>query len=146
LNGQHLNLCGLVNPDDYLDPEWLAIHRELESYSSDKHVFFHTNGGNVYRKGWEWTKAIFGLKKLGMINVDYSALGVGCGRECVIFYLADHLNSVVATDLYGNETWTRTYGKEADPVMLRDPEGCCPRHYRRDRLHALDERHVLRVG
>jgi len=135
---QNLNLCGLVNPDDYLDSEWLSIHKKLESYSSAKHVFFHTNGKNVYRKGWEWTRTIFGLKRLGMINGNHSALGVGCGRECVIFYLADNLNSVVATDLYGNETWTSNFGKEADPVMLTNPEQCCPRNYRRDRLQVLN--------
>jgi hypothetical protein len=58
----------LCNPSRYSDQEWLEIHRNLESYSVDKHVFWHTNGGQIYRKGWEWTQCIYALQQLGVVQ------------------------------------------------------------------------------
>jgi SAM-dependent methyltransferase len=120
------SLSEVINPIRYEDPQWDAQHRNLESYSVDKHVFRHT-GGEVYRKGWEWTQCIFGLKKLGMIRSDAKALGVGAGHEPVIFWLADRIGLVIATDLYGNETWSKTHGAEATADLLTNPEQYCPR-------------------
>jgi SAM-dependent methyltransferase len=117
------SLCGLAGPAQYGNFAWRKTHKELEEFSYAKHVFYP----HVYRKGWEWTQAIWGLKKLGMIRPDYVALGVGSGRECVIFWLASHLREVIATDLYGNREWTRTGGREADPGILTDPQKYCPK-------------------
>jgi SAM-dependent methyltransferase len=118
-------ICEVVNPERYGDPEWLAVHRDLERYSIDKHCFQHCTG-QIYRKGWEWTQCIYGLRKLGMIREDKVALGVGAGRECVIYYLADHVARVVASDLYGAEAWTRVGGLEADLRLLEQSKAACP--------------------
>jgi len=123
-------LCELANPGKYSNAEWRAIHADLETYSYDKHVF----SPHVYRKGWEWTQAVYGLKILGMINPDYSALGVGAGRECVIFWLGAHLRKVVATDLYGNKDWTKQWGKEADAGIMDNPQKYCPRKMNMDNI------------
>jgi SAM-dependent methyltransferase len=117
------SLCEVCNPSRYVDPDWMRIHLELESYSVDKHVFAHTNGGHVYRKGWEWTHCIYGLKQLGMLQPANCALGVGAGREPLIYYFGDQLNQVTALDLYGNEQWTN----EANADVLRHPERWCPK-------------------
>jgi SAM-dependent methyltransferase len=105
----------------------MAIHKSLEAYSVDKHVFSHTNGGHVYRKGWEWTQCIYGLEQLHAINSSAAALGVGAGREPLIFYLGDQIREVVALDLYGNETWSREGGREADSDVADHPERWCPK-------------------
>jgi SAM-dependent methyltransferase len=116
-------LSSLTNPDAYQVPDWCRIHADLETYSFDKHVF----SPNVYRKGWEWTQAVYGLERLGAITSDATAIGVGAGRECVIFWLGDHIGRVVATDLYGNEEWTSGGGREADAAVLENPQQFCPR-------------------
>jgi SAM-dependent methyltransferase len=118
-------LCEVVNPAKYEDPEWLAIHHDLERYSIDKHCF-RNRSGEVYRKGWEWTQCVYGLEKLGMIQAHHSALGVGAGRECVIYYLADHIARVTATDLYGAKAWTAGGGQEADLALLEQSKAACP--------------------
>lgn len=120
-------LCELCNPARYDDPQWMAIHRELETYSVDKHCFHHTNGGHVYRKGWEWTHCLYALERLGALVPSAAALGVGAGREPVLFYLADRIQSVTAVDLYGNEEWSTLGGREADAGILSHPERFCPR-------------------
>ncbi len=120
-------LCELCNPSHYSDPKWRAIHRALESYSVDKHVFTDTNGGHIYRKGWEWTHCIYGLGELGALHRTAKGLGVGAGREPLIFYLGDRIGEVVAVDLYGNDQWTQTGGREADADVIRHPERWCPK-------------------
>ncbi len=116
----------------YEDEQWLALFDELGSYSYDGHIFKCREQPDVYRKGWEWTQTVYGLERLGMIRPEHSALGVGAGRECVIFWLADRLSRVVATDLYGNEEWSTEGGAEANPAVLEDPQAFCPRTFERN--------------
>jgi SAM-dependent methyltransferase len=131
----------LTLPRAYENEEWRALHNDLLTYSHDRHVFLP----NVYRKGWEWTQTLYGLRQLGAIQPTSRALGVGAGREAVIFWLGDHISEVVATDLYGNEGWTKGGGREADAIVLENPHEVCPRPIRADRItfktmNALDLR------
>ncbi len=118
-------LCGVVDPTHYLDADWLALHHDLERYSIDKHCF-QGSSGEIYRKGWEWTHCLFGLRRLGMLQPGHRALGVGAGRECVIFYLASCIASVTATDLYGEAAWSADRGREADPALVEESKRQCP--------------------
>lgn len=125
-----LALNSLTNVAAYDDERWFQLFEELGSYSYEGHIFDNKKPPNVYRKGWEWTQTVYGLERLDMVKPHHRAIGVGAGRECVIFWLADHLQKVVATDLYGNENWTREGGREADAVVLEDPQAFCPRPIR----------------
>lgn len=122
-------LSEVVNVDRYNDEDWLQFHKDIEKYSIDKHVFVHT-GGQIHRKGWEWTQAIYGLDRLGKLTPDARCLGVGAGREAIIFYLADKVKEVVATDLYGmNEEWVSNAGAEAPADIINDAKKYCPRDF-----------------
>lgn len=137
MDDHRISLSEVINVSRYDDPEWMNIHRELETYSTDKHVFKHTSG-EVYRKGWEWTQCVYGLSKLGAIQPEARALGVGAGREPVIFWLSDRIRHVVATDLYGNETWSKSkdgsVGNEAPEDILHDATQYCPRPFNSSRV------------
>lgn len=128
LNSSASPLSEVINVRRYDDENWMQFHRDLETYSTDKHVFQHASG-QIYRKGWEWTHCVFGLDRLGMIRPEHRALGVGAGREPVIFWLSDRIKEVVATDLYGNETWATANGAEAPADILGDASKYCPRTY-----------------
>lgn len=130
---QTVPLSEITNIHRYSDPGWMQLHCDLEAYSTDKHVFKHT-GGEIYRKGWEWTHCLYGLQKLGMIAPAHTGLGVGAGREPVIFWLADRIAHVTATDLYGNETWSKKDGVEAPADIVQDATKYCPRPYRQDAI------------
>ena len=132
------SLCEVCNPARYDDPQWMATHREIETYSVDKHVFRHTNGGHVYRKGWEWTQCLYALETLGAIQPSATALGVGAGHEPVLFYLADRIASVTGLDLYGNEGWSSSGGREADAGILTNPRQYCPRPANFSRLRFVN--------
>lgn len=127
-----LRLSSLTNVAAYENPKWMDLFRDLGSYSYDNHIFSSDSPPLVHRKGWEWTQTIWGLDRLGMLDSRNSAIGVGAGRECVIFWLGDRLAKVVATDLYGNEDWSKEGGREADAEVLRDPQSFCPRPIRTD--------------
>jgi len=127
------SLSEVINVGRYNDPEWMKLHHELEAYATDKHVFQHT-GGEVYRKGWEWTHCLYGLSKLGAIRPEAIALGVGAGREPVIFWLADRIRKVTATDLYGNERWSNNVGEEAPAAILEDCKAFCPKPFKAENV------------
>ena len=118
-------LCEVTNPARYFDEEWLALHKDLERYAFDKHCFKSFNGA-VVRKGWEWTHCLYGLRKLGMLKPEHRAVGIGAGREPVIYYLADHIDHVTATDLYGDAVWSRSGGKESDLALVEESKKFCP--------------------
>jgi SAM-dependent methyltransferase len=125
-----LSLCSLVNVDAYKNEDWLELFDDLGTYSLDKHIFRARAEPEITRKGWEWTQTLYGLNKLGMLRPEHSAIGIGAGRECVIFWLGDRLDRVVATDLYGNEQWSSVGGAEANAAVMEDPQMFCPRPIR----------------
>lgn len=118
-------LSGVIDPGHYLDPDWIALHHDLERYSIDKHCF-RNRSGEVYRKGWEWTQCLYGLRALGAIVPEARGLGVGAGREAPIFWLADHVAEVVASDLYDGEVWGADGGRETDQALLAAARAACP--------------------
>jgi SAM-dependent methyltransferase len=116
-------LCGLPAPSSYRHTDWRALHRDLATYSYDHHVF----SPNVHRKGWEWTQTLYGLQKLDMLRPEHSALGVGSGRESLIFWLGARISRVNSTDIYCNTAWATNDGREADPDILSNPQDFCPK-------------------
>jgi len=127
------SLSEIIDPSRYEDPQWERLHRDLETYSMDKPSFRHWSG-EIVRKTYEWTHCIFGLQMLGALQPDARALGVGAGHEPVIFWLADRIACVVATDLYGNEAWATSLGAEAAPDVFDQPERYCPRSFAREKI------------
>ena len=124
--GVSLPLSGLTNVAAYQDPEWFALYEDLASYSHDVHIFRGKSDPDINRKGWEWVQTLYGLQRLGMIQPDHRAIGVGAGRECVIFWLGDRIRQVVATDLYGSGDWATSGGREADAAVVENPQEILP--------------------
>lgn len=86
-------------------------------------------GVYVHRKAWEYAIAILGLEQLGVVAADARALAVGAGSERPLYYFANHIREMVATDLYDSP------GQEGTPEMLEAPEQFAPFDYRRENLH-----------
>jgi SAM-dependent methyltransferase len=88
----------------------------------------------IHRKDWEWAMSVVAMCRLGKLNKNNTALGVGCGKEVILFYLANKLNHVYATDLYtGNEDW-----KSFAPADFPDnPKKYAPFPYKEEALTVL---------
>ncbi|HKN86188.1 MAG TPA: methyltransferase domain-containing protein [Nitrospiraceae bacterium] len=82
----------------------------------------------IHRKAWEYGLCITGLATLGVVTPEARALAVGAGYESPLFYFANHIAEMVATDLYDNPS------HEGQPAMVTSPDKFAPFEYRHDHL------------
>ncbi len=115
-------LCG---EEDWHGEDWLRLFDDLgESHIRvDKH-----------RKAWEWVQGIYALQHLDQLREDATAIGVGAGVESVLYYLANRIKMVTATDIYGEGDFV---GYEAPADMLTDPSKYAKFPFREDHLKAV---------
>jgi ubiquinone/menaquinone biosynthesis C-methylase UbiE len=88
-------------------------------------------GVYIHRKAWEYALCILGLHQFDVVHSESRAISVGAGYERPLFYFANLIGEMVATDLYDNP------GQEGDPRMLSHPEEFAPFKYRHDHLSVL---------
>jgi SAM-dependent methyltransferase len=129
-----MKLCKVCDLSDWNDQEFQLLLDEL--CLSFGREFKH-------RKHWEFIQTVRGLRQLGCLTPEAQALGVAAGHEHPIYYLANVIGKVVATDIYGQGEFA---AGEAPAEMLTHPEQFAPFPYRRDHLvveymNALDLRY-----
>jgi len=90
----------------------------------------------MHRKNWEYALLALFFEDLGLLGEETRILSVGAGHETVLFWLANRVATVVATDIYGEGIFS---GLEADRTMLNDPASFSPYPYRESHL---DVRHM----
>jgi len=79
-----------------------------------------------HRKIWEFNQALFGLRKLRRLAPEATALGIGCGHEELMYFLANRIAKVVATDLYEGSY----LGGESAADVLQHPAKYAPFRFR----------------
>jgi SAM-dependent methyltransferase len=87
-----------------------------------------------HRKNWEYAMLTLFFEERGLLREDAEILSVGAGHETVLFWLANRVGKVVATDIYGEGAFGE---QEADRTMLTDPASFSPYPYREDHLEVL---------
>ncbi len=120
LSRQYAKLCDL---DDFEDP---ALLRAVAEVRSERQPTEH-----VERKVWEYAMLALFLEDVGRLHEDTEALAIGAGNERILFWLANRIGRVVATDIYGEGEFA---DKEATLSMLENPRTQSPFPYREDRL------------
>lgn len=88
----------------------------------------------VHRKAWEYGKMIGGLRRLGVVRPDAVGLSVGAGAEHSLFLLANHIQRMVATDLYGSGEEEWGWGRD----FMADPARYAPFPFRQENLEVRD--------
>ncbi|MBA2505887.1 MAG: class I SAM-dependent methyltransferase [Thermoleophilaceae bacterium] len=117
----------LCDVEDFRDEELLEV---LRSILPERDPATH-----VERKVWEFGQLALFLSANGLMREDVSALAIGAGDERILFWLANRLGRVVATDIYGEGDFA---SREAASSMLVDPASHAPYPYREDRLEVLE--------
>ena len=117
---QYAKLCDLR---DWRDPAFLDVLREILPERDP--------AAHVERKVWEFAQLALFLEEVGRLHEGTEALAIGAGDERIVFWLANRLGRVVATDIYGEGDFA---GREAAPSMLDEPAAHAPLPYREDRL------------
>jgi SAM-dependent methyltransferase len=115
-----VKLCDVA---DFDDPELLAMVREIIPERDAR--------AHVERKAWELAMLALFLREVGRLNDGTEALAVGAGDERIVFWLANRVGRVVATDIYGAGGFAQ---REAEASMLVDPRAHAPFPYREERL------------
>jgi SAM-dependent methyltransferase len=123
LRRQYVKRC---DPQDFEDPRVLAVLSDILP-ERDPRAF-------IERKAWEFAMLALYLDDAGMLTEDTQALAVGAGDERILFWLANRLRRVVATDIYGSGEFAEN---EASASMLSDPASHAPYPYRKDHLEVL---------
>jgi len=103
---------------DAANPAWAQGYRDLG---------FPAGTGTFHRKVWEFNQTLYGLRRL---PPDAVALGIGCGHEELMYFLANRIARVVATDVYEGSY----LGGESDADVLEHPAKYAPFRYREDHL------------
>ena len=130
-----VQLCELANPAKWDNPDWIALLRDLKVGGDHKL--------SMHRKSYEFTQLVFGLRRLGFLDDATRIVSVGAGHEAVLYWLANHVGQVVATDMYEG-IWQTVGSLEGDAQVVQQPEEYAPFPYRRDRLtfRKMDGRHL----
>jgi ubiquinone/menaquinone biosynthesis C-methylase UbiE len=123
LSRQYVKLCEL---EDFEIPDLRAMLREIEPG--------HTPVEELHRKFWEYAMLGLFLEEVGAIREDAEALSVAGGHEAPLFWMANTVARMVATDIYGDGSFSY---READSSMLTNPQAYAPYPYREDHLEVL---------
>jgi SAM-dependent methyltransferase len=118
-----VKLCDLR---DFSDPE---VAETIRAILPERDPYVH-----IERKVWEFAMLAMFMDEVGRLHDGTEALSVGAGDERIVFWLANKIGRVVATDVYGEGAFV---GNEADPSMLEDPRAHAPFPYREDRLEVM---------
>lgn len=122
-------LCELANPAKWDNPDWMRLLLDLKVVRRDKL--------SMHRKAYEFTQLLYGLERLRRLHDGTRVLSVGAGHEPILYWLANHVGSVVATDLYQEGRWASGRGMEGDGHVVTRPRDYAPFPYREDRLRFL---------
>jgi len=120
---QFAKLCDV---SDFEDADVLRVLRDI---LPERDPLAH-----VERKVWEFAVLALFLEQTGHLHDGASALAVGAGDERMVFWLANRLGRVVATDIYGKGSFAE---REATATMLTDPAAHAPFPYREERLEVM---------
>jgi SAM-dependent methyltransferase len=120
LSRQYVKLCDVA---DFDDPELLATIADIVPERDPR--------AHAERKTWEYAMLARFLDEAGRLTEATEALGIGAGDERILFWLANRVGRVVATDIYGEGGFA---SQEAPASMLTDPASHAPFPYREDRL------------
>ena len=77
----------------------------------------------MHRKAYEFTQTLFGLSRLDRLRDGVRILSVGAGHKAILYWLANRVGCVVATDMYDTE-WKNARAGEGDENV--DPRSSPP--------------------
>lgn len=115
----------LCDRPDFDDPALVAAMREVQPEPDP--------ATHIERKAWEMGMLALFLEETGKLDDSSEVLAVGAGTEPILYWLANRVGRVVATDIYGEGSFA---GREATASMIDDPSRYAPFAYREDRLEA----------
>ncbi len=125
-------LCCIEDWENHQVKEIIPKLQDITYYNKCQGILAR-KPGQIHRKDWEWTLGIIAMKRFGKLNNNNTALGIGAGKELILFYLANHLGHLYATDLYSTKEWENF----APADFPENPSKYSPFPYNQSALTAL---------
>jgi SAM-dependent methyltransferase len=123
--GEQPNLCKLCDIGDFEGEEFSLLASDIMALRTEReHAIQH-------RKLWEFTQTIRALKMFDLLNSESRVLSVAAGTERILYYLARHVEQVVASDIYGIGDFAN---REAATEATKNPEKFAPYDYPQHKL------------
>ena len=119
-----------VNPNDKLKLNRLCYVEDLEN--SEVREILSSLQKDFSKRSWEWALAVIAMRRFGKLNNNSKAIGIASAMEPLLFYLANNLNHVYATDLYDS-----TKDRHTPSDFPENPKKYAPFPYKEDALTAL---------
>jgi SAM-dependent methyltransferase len=119
-----------VNPND--KPKLNRLCYVEDSENSEVREILSSLQLDFSRRSWEYALAIIAMRRFGKLNNNSKAIGIASAKEPLLFYLANHVNHVYATDLYDS-----TKNRNAPSDFPENPKKYTPFPYKEDALTAL---------
>jgi SAM-dependent methyltransferase len=121
-------LCAL---SAWEDPSFRKLAAEIMNPASDPN---DPRAVPKHRKLWEFARATQALEHAGLLHDGSFGLSIAGGAERIAFYLANRIQRMVVTDIYGHGAFAAV---EAQGDFLHSPERYAPYPYRHDHLKPL---------
>ena len=121
---QYVKLC---ERSDFDGPQLRAMLRDIEPG--------HVPEQELHRKLWEYALLGLFLEEAGALRENAEALSVAAGHEAPLYWMANRVARMVATDIYGQGFFSE---REATATMLTDPTSFAPYAYRESHLEVRD--------
>ena len=125
-------LCCIEDWENYEVKEIIPKLQDITYYDKCRGTLAR-KPGQIHRKDWEWMLGIIAMKRFGKLNKNSTAIGIGAGKELILFYLANHLGHLYATDLYSTKEWENF----APADFPENPSKYSPFPYNQSALTAL---------
>ena len=116
--------CKVCDRRDFDDQRLLAQLREIVGPGV-------AAGDEIHRKYWEFAMLGMYLHDAGALHERTEVLATAAGSDASLFWLANRVGRVVATDIYGEGSFAH---REAHTTMLTNPAAFAPYPYNADRL------------
>ena len=119
-----------VNPND--KPKLNRLCYVEDSENSEVRGILSSLQQDFSKRSWEWALAIVAMRRFGKLNDNSKAIGIASAKEPLLFYLANSINHVYATDLCDS-----TKDRNAPSDFPENPKKYAPFPYKEDALTAL---------
>jgi SAM-dependent methyltransferase len=119
-----------VNPND--KPKLNRLCYVEDSENSEIIEILSSLQQNFTRRSWEWALAVIAMRRFGKLNNNSKAIGIASAKEPLLFYLANNVNHVYATDLYDSRK-----DRNAPSDFPENPKKYAPFPYKEDALTVL---------
>ena len=119
-----------VNPNDKPKLNRLCYVEDLEN--SEIMGILSSLQQDFSKRSWEWALAIVAMRRYGKLNNNSKAIGIASSKEPLLFYLANNVNHVYATDLYDS-----TKDSHTPSDFPENPKKYAPFPYKEDALTVL---------